>query len=463
MKQLTRRKQFWVWLSLGLFVLSLLSLGGGKNGWLEKIRRNFTSLVNAEAETDELEHENPDRFSWFYGQRAYPRQTLPLAARTHALEQLKLAEARLQQRGFTRMMQQVQQTAWQALGPVPIGEGQTFGVPRVAVSGRVSTIVLDPGYNGASNQTVYLGAAQGGVWRSRDNGATWTPLTDNQPSLAMGAIAIDPTNPNIIYAGTGEGHRADDTYYGAGLLKSTDGGATWTQITGPLSTTNPRQPAFLNATFMQLAINPTATSTIYAATNVGFTTTASGGVGVAPIGNRGIWKSTDSGLTWRNLNPAGTDVDRSATDVLLDPQNPNRIFSAILNLGIYRSTAGGEPGSWKNSSADCQTLAYQTRIPISDASCWPPGHRSRPQPIPPFMLRSPLLTRIYWVSINLRIKGQPGPKSPRLNYLARHPIISRSRLIRRMRTSFTTALRLTASTMVARSGAAETVAKAGPT
>ena len=81
---------------------------------------------------------------------------------------------------------------WQPLGPAPIGAGQTFGTPRVPVSGRVSTVVLDPGYDGTTNQTVYLGAAQGGVWRSRNNGATWTPLTDDQPSLAMGAIAIDP-------------------------------------------------------------------------------------------------------------------------------------------------------------------------------------------------------------------------------------------------------------------------------
>jgi hypothetical protein len=321
MKQLSKSK--WLWsagLMLSLFALYCLIPGQGLNVWWGKVKERLASLANAEPEADELEREHLDRFSWFYAQRAYPRQTLPPAARVQALEQLKREETRLRQRGLHRLQPQPQ-FSWQPLGPAPIGEGQTFGVPRVAVSGRVSTIVLDPGYNGTSNQTVYLGAAQGGVWRSRDNGATWTPLTDDQPSLAMGAIAIDPTNPNIIYAGTGEGHRSADSYYGAGLLKSTDGGTTWTQITGPISTTNPQQPAFLRATFMALAINPIAPATIYAA--------------------------TDSGQTWRNLNPANSEVDRSATDVLLDPQNPERVFAAILNLGIYRSSVGGELGTWE--------------------------------------------------------------------------------------------------------------------
>jgi uncharacterized protein (TIGR03437 family) len=364
MKRSTYGKLLWACLALALFVLSWLCLSSDKEVWLGKLRSAIAPLATAEAEADELEHEHTDRLGWFYAQRAYPRQTLPLAARRQAIEQLSLEETRLRKRGVIRAAQELQQTAWQPLGPAPIGEGQTYGVPRAAVSGRVSTIVLDPGYNGTSNQTVYLGAALGGVWRSRDNGATWAPLTDYQPSLAMGAIAIDPTNPNIIYVGTGEGHRGGDSYYGAGLLKTTDGGATWTQITGPVSTTNPQQPAFLNATFMALVINPTTPSTIYAATNIGLTSAASGGTGVVPIGNRGIWKSTDSGQTWRNLNPANSEVDRSATDVLLDPQNPERVFATILNLGIYRSNAGGGAGSWERLAGGLPDAGF-TRIELA--------------------------------------------------------------------------------------------------
>jgi photosystem II stability/assembly factor-like uncharacterized protein len=212
--------------------------------------------------------------------------------------------------------------------------------------------VLDPGYDGATNQTVYLGAAQGGVWRSRDNGATWTPLTDDQPSLAMGAIAIDPTNPNIIYAGTGEAHFSGDSYYGAGLLKSSDGGATWMQITGPISTSVPMSPAFLNASFHALVIDPAAPSTLYAATETGLVSSASGATTFPPLGDRGVWKSTDGGMTWRNLNPANSaTLNRAGTDVLIDPRDSQRVFAAMSGLGIYRSTTGGEPGTWEKLTA----------------------------------------------------------------------------------------------------------------
>ncbi len=299
----------------------------------------------------EEENERLRVINWSYLQRAYPLRAIPRGARMRAIEQMEGEDARLEllrASGSRGAIDPSQQPAWVSLGPAPIGEGQTFGLPRVAVSGRVSTIALDPGYNGSSNRTIYLGAAMGGVWRSRDNGATWTPLTDDQPSLAMGALAIDPTNPNIIYAGTGEAHFSGDSYYGAGLLKSTDGGATWTQITGPVSMSNPQSPAFLNASFHALAIDPTAPSTLFAATDEGLVSSASSVTDFAPIGDRGIWKSTDGGLTWRNVNPPNlTTLNRSGTDVLIDPLNHNRVLAAIRDLGVYRSTAGGEPGTWE--------------------------------------------------------------------------------------------------------------------
>jgi uncharacterized protein (TIGR03437 family) len=316
------------------------------------------------------EGEGSGRNNWFYVQRAYPLQLIPPGARAHALEQLERAEAERRELNAEPSAA----LAWTPLGPAPIGQGQTFGTPRVAVSGRISTVVLDPNYNGTTNQTVYLGAAQGGVWRSRDNGATWTPLTDAQPSLAMGAIAIDPTNPNLLYAGTGEAHFTGDSYYGAGLLKSTDGGATWAQITGPVSTSEPKQPAFLNAAFHALAIDPTAPSTLYAATTTGLVSSASGATTFPPLGDRGIWKSADSGMTWRNLNPPNLPVlNQSGTDVLLDPRDARRVFAAISELGIYRSTAGGEPGTWEKlagglPSADLDRIKLAVGPPLAPST-----------------------------------------------------------------------------------------------
>lgn len=349
MKLSTVQAKFSLSLALGVSLLGLAILVCSVGFSPEDPR---LTAAQPPVEFDE-EGEGP-RGNWFYAQRAYPLKTVPHAARMRAVEQLKLEEARLKARraALFRETDPAQSLAWTPLGPAPIGQGQTFGSPRVAVSGRVSTVVFDPGYNGSSNQTVYLGAAQGGVWRSRDNGATWTPLTDDQPSLAMGAIAIDPTNPNVIYAGTGEAHLSGDSYYGAGLLKSTDGGATWTQIAGPISASEPRQPAFLNAAFHTLVVDPTTPSTLYAATTIGLVSGATGATTFPPLGDRGVWKSTDGGMTWRNLNPPNLPVlNQSGTDVLIDTRDSRRVFAAMLGLGIYRSTAGGEPGTWEKLTA----------------------------------------------------------------------------------------------------------------
>jgi uncharacterized protein (TIGR03437 family) len=350
MKLSTAQAKLSISLALGVSLLSLVILACSVGFSPEDPR---LTAPQPPIEFDE-EGEGP-RSHWFYAQRAYPLNAIPHAARMRAIEQLELEEARLKARqaALHGEADPAQLPAWVPLGPAPIGQGQTFGTPRVAVSGRVSTVVFDPGYNSSTNQTVYLGAAQGGVWRSRDNGATWAPLTDDQPSLAMGAMAIDPTNPNIIYAGTGEAHFSGDSYYGAGLLKSTDGGATWAQITGPISASEPRQPAFLKAAFHALAIDPAAPSTLYAATATGLVSSASGSTTIPPlIGDRGVWKSTDGGLTWRNVNPANlSTLNRAGTDVLIDPRDSRRVFAAISEMGIYRSTAGGEPGTWEKLTA----------------------------------------------------------------------------------------------------------------
>lgn len=305
--------------------------------------------AEGEAEEEELEGNPLLRAGWFYAQRAYPERSIPGLARLRAIADLDREELRLKRLRDSLSLPSLSpelQVTWQSLGPLPIGLGQTVGTPRGSVTGRVSTIALDPGYDGITNRTVYLGAAQGGIWRSRDDGATWTELGNDLPSLAMGVIAITPTNPNIIYAGTGEAHGSGDCYFGAGLLKSIDGGLNWMQITGPASITPPQQPAFINAAFAAIAIDPTGSSTLFAATERAVTASAVGATYYAPLGDRGIWKSSDGGLTWQNVNPAGS-LTRAGSDVLIDPRQPRRTLAALRETGIYLSNNGGELGTWQ--------------------------------------------------------------------------------------------------------------------
>ena len=126
---------------------------------------------------------------------------------------------------------------WRPLGPAPLAsDASGFGLHDYGwVSGRATSVVIDR--SDITGNTVYLGAAYGGVWKST-NAATplpsdvvWTPLFDDQPTLAVGAVAVQPRSSRVVLVGTGESNSSTDSYYGLGMFRSADAGATWTQIT----------------------------------------------------------------------------------------------------------------------------------------------------------------------------------------------------------------------------------------
>src|SRR5439155_20611136 len=123
----------------------------------------------------------------------------------------------------------------------------------------------------ADDKHVLCGSAGGGIWESRDGGRAWAPRTDGQPSLAVGAIAFDPSNPQRVYAGTGEGNVAespDQNVRAAGLLASTDGGTTWTVLPGT---------PFVGVSFYDLVVDPADGNHVLAATTNGVYETPDGG------------------------------------------------------------------------------------------------------------------------------------------------------------------------------------------
>ena len=248
--------------------------------------------------------------------------------------------------------------AWTAIGPAPIVSGQTAG--GLAVSGRVTGVAADP----IDPNTIFIAAAGGGVWKTTNGGASWTPLTDNLTDGAgkpivefMGAIAEVRGTPNgrgrpgsggtgneIIYAGTGEANNAPvppgfvtaiSKFYGEGILVSTDGGATWTLDNAG--------GAFTGRSVSKIAIDPTSNGLIAYA--------AIGQVGMnGTSGNTGIWKTTNGGLTWTNTTAAAPNNLSSTdpwTDVVVDPNNPLTVYAAEGNAngaagnGVYKSLDGG--------------------------------------------------------------------------------------------------------------------------
>jgi hypothetical protein len=219
---------------------------------------------------------------------------------------------------------------WVQLGPLAIPNGQTYGGAGVVVTGRVTGIAPDP----IDPNTVYVAGARGGIWKTTDGGITWKPTSDNAASLAIGALVIAPSDGQTLYAGTGEGNiyyyrivynlsSINESYSGSGILKSSDGGATWT-----LQGSN----QFTGACFYRIAVHPTDPNTAFAASSLGLYRTTNGGA---------AWTQLTNGL------PAISASVIAATDIMFDASTPDTVYVAFWGSGIYKSTnAAAVSPSW---------------------------------------------------------------------------------------------------------------------
>jgi len=238
--------------------------------------------------------------------------------------------------------QPVQGNRWVNIGPAPILGGQIGATGNTRpMSGRVADVVVNP----SDSDHWLIGAAQGGVWETRDAGTTWTPKTDAQASLAMGAIAFAPSNPNIIYAGTGEAVFSADAYAGAGLLRSTDGGTTWQLLA---------TSTFAKTAFSDLKVDPTNSDIVLAAITRG--RAGRGGESPPSPPATGILKSTKGGAAWSlKLGGRATDLEVDPTDFNNQYAGIGEIFGSAAANGVYRSTDGGE--IWTLISGPWSTMA----------------------------------------------------------------------------------------------------------
>jgi len=205
------------------------------------------------------------------------------------------------------------------------------------MSGRVAaveSVVSDP-------ETIYVGAATGGVWKSTNGGTTWTPVFDDQPTSSIGAIAVHPQNPNVVWVGTGEGNVRNSAGVGRGIFRSLDGGKTWKSL--GLEKTERIHRIILHPT------NPDVVLVAAMGTTWGETA------------ERGVFKTTDGGKTWRKV--LFVNERTGAAELAVNPANPNHLIAGMwehrrypwfftsggTGSGIYTSTDGGE--TWKKLSA----------------------------------------------------------------------------------------------------------------
>jgi photosystem II stability/assembly factor-like uncharacterized protein/regulator of replication initiation timing len=217
--------------------------------------------------------------------------------------------------------------------------------------GRISKVVKDP----SDPSTWYVGVSSGSVWKTENNGTTWENIFKNQGSYAIGTVEIDPSDPNVIWVGTGENNSQRAVGYGDGIYKSTDGGETWTNM--GLETSNH---------IGKIEIDPRDTDVVYV---------ASQGPLWSAGGERGLYKTTDGGETWERVLHVSEDTGIS--DVVMDYSNPEILYAAsyqrrrhfgILVAGgsegaIFKSVDGGE--NWKKLNRGLPTNVDVGRIGLA--------------------------------------------------------------------------------------------------
>ena len=248
---------------------------------------------------------------WFFAQRAYPDTVVNPAAYLDAMQQAQLAKhTRLATRGAT---------SWVFAGPTNGG-------------GRITSIAVP-----ASNpQTIYVGAAAGGVFKTIDGGTSWNPIFDDALTLSIGDLAVAPSNPQIVYVGTGEanGGGGSTNYDGVGVYKSLNGGSTWQHL-GPTGI----------GSIGKVVIDAKNPNRVFV---------ASMGYLYQNSSKRGVYRTTNGGSTWQKVLYL-TD-STGCIDLAMHPTNPDTIYAALWErsrkphlrdyggstCGIFRSINGGE-------------------------------------------------------------------------------------------------------------------------
>ncbi|MFQ5742469.1 MAG: WD40/YVTN/BNR-like repeat-containing protein, partial [Acidobacteriota bacterium] len=195
------------------------------------------------------------------------------------------------------------------------------------VGNRIASVAGLPG----EPLTYYVGAASGGIWKTTDGGTIWEPIFDHQPAHSIGALAVAPSDPNIVWAGTGEPHIRSNVSIGNGVYKSTDGGKSWRRM--GLETTG---------RISRLVIHPTNPDVVYVAAL---------GHGHAPQQERGIYRSTDGGENWQQV--LFVDENTGASSLVMDPNNPRILLAGMWQIAIHTwGRESGGPGSGIYMSRD---------------------------------------------------------------------------------------------------------------
>lgn len=322
-----------------------------------------------------------ERNAWFYRGRIIAGQpSAELRRRAYRAKMQMRAQRALNAATISAVEPAASSTGWAPLGPVPLAsDASGTGVQDYhQVAGRATAVAIDPA--DPTGNTVYIGGAQAGVWQSTNaasnpaSSVTWIPLTDDQATLSVGSIAIQPGNSNpantLILVGTGEANNSADSYFGLGILRSADAGNTWTMI----STANSGALSFSGLGGTRMAFSTASTNTVVTAMGTSNEGLVDGRVASGAM--RGLYTSTDAGQSWTYnalLDPGNQPTDATSATSVIYNSGAGLFFAAIRYHGFYSSADGvhwtrltNQPGGAVLSTTACppQSTSNNQTCPI---------------------------------------------------------------------------------------------------
>ena len=286
--------------------------------------------------TNGEEREIREREEWFRLSRGLGNVARPDRLRAEAVQDLARRQAQRAEE-----LKAVGQ-AWQPAGPFAMTM-LNWAMGRVA--GRSVALAVHP----TDEDILYLGTASGGLWKTLDGGANWSPIFDQVGTLSIGSVVLQASNPNVVWVGTGERQSSCATYFGLGIYRSTDAGGIFQARNGSGATA--LELSYVNS----IAIHPTNPDTLVVA----------GEAFCLPDGTRvggGVFKTTDGGAIWLRVK-SGT-----GSDVLYDPNDPTVMYLAMSGEGIFKSTNGGD--TWTSTLANFSSRIRLAMAPSDSQSLY---------------------------------------------------------------------------------------------
>ncbi len=247
--------------------------------------------------------------------------------------------------------------AWQQIGPMPIPNGQTSGAVT-PVSGRTIAIAIHP----TNPNIVYVGTANGGLYRSINGGINWTPMMDQTASLAISALAIAPSQPDTLYVGTGEHNFSADSFFGVGIYRIDNASTLLPMITGPFNRNALNEDIMSGRGVGRIQVHPTNPDIIFVATTSGVA--GIGGSGPPNFPSRGVYRSsnaTSSSPIFEKMSGLAADVNASVRDIIIDPLNPNLLVANVV-------TSGGAGGIHVSTNALAVAPTFTQRVVFNSSS-----------------------------------------------------------------------------------------------